>query len=159
MFAFRVPAAGKKFRSSWRARVGSLLSARSGKIPPRFTEDVMTLEWVARPTCLILVTRTTDFTCLPIFADELAGQKSLRDSEDRGGARVRARPPGITQCQLVEGKDSIAPRSPEKEDSPNWKPFVGNPAGNQSRPPKPGQSAYGGEASLAWWVGNYPCEA
>jgi hypothetical protein len=109
----------------------------------------MTLEWVARPTCLILVTRTTDFTCLPIFADELAGQKSLRDSEDRGGARVRARPPGITQCQLAEGKDSIAPRSPEKEDSPNWKPFVGNPAGNQSRPPKPGQSAYGGEASLA----------
>jgi hypothetical protein len=36
------------------------------------------------------------------------------------------------------------------------KPFRWNPAGNQSRPveldPQP-------EASLAWWVGNHPCEA
>jgi hypothetical protein len=55
-----------------------------------------------------------------------------------------------------EAKTRIAPRSSEKEDSPNLKPFVGNPAGNQSRPAKPGQQP---EASLAWWVGNCPCEA
>ena len=36
------------------------------------------------------------------------------------------------------------------------KPFRWNPAGNQSRPVEPDQQP---EASLAWWVGNHPCEA
>jgi hypothetical protein len=57
---------------------------------------------------------------------------------------------------IMKEKTRIAPRSSEKEDSPNLKPFVGNPAGNQSRPEEPGQQP---EASLAWWVGNCPCEA
>ena len=37
--------------------------------------------------------------------------------------------------------------------------FRRNPAGNQARAEKPGQSAAGGEASLAWWWGNPSCEA
>ena len=36
------------------------------------------------------------------------------------------------------------------------KPFRWNPAGNQSRPVEPDQQP---EASLAWWVGDHPCEA
>ena len=36
------------------------------------------------------------------------------------------------------------------------KPFRWNPAGNQSCPVKPDQQP---EASLAWWVGDHPCEA
>src|SRR5208283_4027733 len=36
------------------------------------------------------------------------------------------------------------------------KPFRWNPAGNQSRPVELDQQP---EASLAWWVGNHPCEA
>jgi len=43
-----------------------------------------------------------------------------------------------------------------KEDSRNLKPFRWNPAGNQSRPVEPDQQP---EASLAWWVGDHPCEA
>src|SRR5271157_3346687 len=38
----------------------------------------------------------------------------------------------------------------------NLKPFRWNPAGNQSRPVEPDQQP---EASLAWWVGDHPCEA
>src|SRR5271157_55324 len=34
--------------------------------------------------------------------------------------------------------------------------FHRNPAGNQPRPAEPGQQP---EASLAWWVGDRPCEA
>ena len=36
------------------------------------------------------------------------------------------------------------------------KPFRWNPAGNQSRPVELDQQP---EASLAWWVGDHPCEA
>ena len=36
------------------------------------------------------------------------------------------------------------------------KPFRWNPTGNQSRPVEPEQQP---EASLAWWVGDHPCEA
>ena len=43
-----------------------------------------------------------------------------------------------------------------KEDSRSLKPFRWNPAGNQSRPVEPDQQP---EASLAWWVGDHPCEA
>jgi hypothetical protein len=50
----------------------------------------------------------------------------------------------------------LAPRSSEREDSDELKTFVRNPAGNQSRPVEPGQRP---EASLAWWVGDCPCEA
>ena len=50
----------------------------------------------------------------------------------------------------------LAQVSPGKEDSRNLKPFVGNPAGNQSRPVELDQQP---EASLAWWAGNCPCEA
>jgi hypothetical protein len=44
----------------------------------------------------------------------------------------------------------------ERRIAHNLKPFVGNPAGNQSRPVELDQQP---EASLAWWVGNCPCEA
>src|SRR5271166_4109173 len=36
------------------------------------------------------------------------------------------------------------------------KPFRWNPAGDRSRPVEPDQQP---EASLAWWVGDHPCEA
>ena len=47
-------------------------------------------------------------------------------------------------------------RSSGEEDSRSLKPFRWNPAGNQSRPVEPDQQP---EASLAWWVGDHPCEA
>ena len=50
----------------------------------------------------------------------------------------------------------IARRSSGEEDSRSLKPFRWNPAGNQSRPVEPDQQP---EASLAWWVGDHPCEA
>src|SRR5208337_3648016 len=50
----------------------------------------------------------------------------------------------------------IAPRSSGEEDSRSLKPFRWNPAGNQSRPVEPDQQP---EASLAWRVGDHPCEA
>src|SRR5271166_428744 len=50
---------------------------------------------------------------------------------------------------------NLASRLPY-EDSRSLKPFRWNPAGNQSRPVEPDQQP---EASLAWWVGDHPCEA
>ena len=44
----------------------------------------------------------------------------------------------------------------EKRIVGSLKPFRWNPAGNQSRPVEPDQQP---EASLAWWVGDHPCEA
>ena len=55
-----------------------------------------------------------------------------------------------------EKKTDIAPRSSGEEDSGSLKPFRWNPAGNQSRPVEPDQQP---EASLAWRVGDHPCEA
>lgn len=51
----------------------------------------------------------------------------------------------------------LAPRSSGKENSLiRLKPFRWSPAGNQSRRVEPDQQP---EASLAWWVGDHPCEA
>ena len=47
-------------------------------------------------------------------------------------------------------------KAQERRIASNLKPFVGNPAGNQSRPVELDQQP---EASLAWWVGDHPCEA
>ena len=47
-------------------------------------------------------------------------------------------------------------RSSGEEDSRSLKPFRWNPAGNQSRPVELDQQP---EASLAWRVGDHPCEA
>ncbi len=58
-------------------------------------------------------------------------------------------------CQHMIDLD-LAPRSSGEEDSRSLKPFRWNPAGNQSRPVEPDQQP---EASLAWWVGDHPCEA
>jgi len=44
----------------------------------------------------------------------------------------------------------------ERRIATNLKPFVGDPAGNQSRPVEPDQQP---EASLARWVGDHPREA
>ena len=57
---------------------------------------------------------------------------------------------------LPEKMTDIAPRSSGEEDSRSLKPFRWNPAGNQSRPVEPDQQP---EASLAWRVGDHPCEA
>ena len=61
----------------------------------------------------------------------------------------------VFQLTKNTGPD-LAPRSSGKEDSRSLKPFRWNPAGNQSRPVEPDQQP---EASLAWWVGDHPCEA
>ena len=53
-------------------------------------------------------------------------------------------------------RSDLAQEAQERRIAANLKPFVGNPAGNQSRPVEPDQQP---EASLAWWVGNCPCEA
>ena len=69
-------------------------------------------------------------------------------------------PRGQTDLEfLVEkilNRSGLAPRSSGEEDSRSLKPFRWNPAGNQSRPVEPDQQP---EASLAWWVGDHPCEA
>ena len=64
---------------------------------------------------------------------------------------------GQTEFQVkLETRSDLAPRSSGEEDSRSLKPFRWNPAGNQSRPVEPDQQP---EASLAWWVGDHPCEA
>ena len=64
------------------------------------------------------------------------------------------------RCQFVfSGKnDELTSRQEARERRivGSLKPFRWNPAGNQSRPVEPDQQP---EASLAWWVGNHPCEA
>ncbi len=65
--------------------------------------------------------------------------------------------PAARRAKKIVTRSDLAPRSSGKEDSlKNLKPFVGNPAGNQSRPVELDQQP---EASLAWRVGNCPCEA
>ena len=53
---------------------------------------------------------------------------------------------GLTSRQEARGRRIVG----------SLKPFRWNPAGNQSRPVEPDQQP---EASLAWWVGDHPCEA
>ena len=50
----------------------------------------------------------------------------------------------------------IAQEARERRIDGSLKPFRWNPAGNQSRPVEPDQQP---EASLAWRVGDHPCEA
>src|SRR5271165_6090827 len=64
--------------------------------------------------------------------------------------------PGLPGPRRPETRSDLAPRSSGEEDSRSLKPFRWNPAGNQSRPVEPDQQP---EASLAWWVGDHPCEA
>ena len=67
---------------------------------------------------------------------------------------------GRIRCRFIfSGKnDGLTSRqeSSGKEDSRKLETFRWNPAGNQSRPVEPDQQP---EASLAWWVGDHPCEA
>ena len=58
--------------------------------------------------------------------------------------------------EKILNRSDLAPRSSGEEDSRSLKPFRWNPAGNQSRPVELDQQP---EASLAWRVGDHPCEA
>ena len=53
-------------------------------------------------------------------------------------------------------RSDLAQETRERRIVTTVKPFRWNPAGNQSRPVEPDQQP---EASLAWWVGDHPCEA
>ncbi len=61
-------------------------------------------------------------------------------------ARRENRKPALTSRQEARERRIVG----------SLKPFRWNPAGNQSRPVELDQQP---EASLAWWVGNRPCEA
>ena len=61
-------------------------------------------------------------------------------------ARNVNRKPGVT----------LHKKARERRIDGDLKPFRWNPAGNQSRPVELDQQP---EASLAWWLGNCPCEA
>ena len=63
---------------------------------------------------------------------------------------------GVSSSFLPEKTNRHRARSSGEEDSQSLKPIRWNPAGNQSRPVEPDQQP---EASLAWWVGDHPCEA
>ena len=78
------------------------------------------------------------------------GRKSDVRAEIRGGNPVSV------HHSCPKRRTDIAPRSSGEEDSRSLKPFRWNPAGNQSRPVEPDQQP---EASLAWRVGDHPCEA
>src|SRR5271157_1045068 len=69
---------------------------------------------------------------------------------------VEAGNPVSVHHSCPKRRTDIAPRSSGEEDSRSLKPFRWNPAGNQSRPVEPDQQP---EASLAWRVGDHPCEA
>ena len=60
----------------------------------------------------------------------------------------------ITDFQMIRGFPDIAPRSSEKQDHLNVKPFIGTRWGNQSCPAELGQqsetSLTCGEATLTW---------
>src|SRR5271157_3127322 len=60
--------------------------------------------------------------------------------------------------ESVEGTIGLISRQEARERRivTTVKPFRWNPVGNQSRPVEPDQQP---EASLAWWVGDHPCEA
>src|SRR5208337_2200730 len=71
-----------------------------------------------------------------------------------GGGDVTSLPdPGWATTQVYPAR---AKKARERRIVGNLKPFRWNPAGNQSRPVEPDQQP---EASLAWWVGDHPCEA
>ena len=63
--------------------------------------------------------------------------------------------PGWVTTQVYPARETNEAVGRE-EDSRSLKPFRWNPAGNQSRPVELDQQP---EASLAWWVGDHPCEA
>jgi hypothetical protein len=91
---------------------------------------------------------------------EIAGFVGLhRDNSKVDGALLNrdgdVRFVGDRTGKPFKGSD-LAPRSSGKEDSLKLETFRWNPAGNQSRPVELDQQP---EASLAWWVGNCPCEA
>ena len=61
----------------------------------------------------------------------------------------------VLPLEQIPGLD-LAQEARERRIVGSLKPFRWNPAGNQSRPVEPDQQP---EASLAWWVGDHPCEA
>src|SRR5208283_3259446 len=74
------------------------------------------------------------------------------DGKGRSRLPVTADAYGLTNPGI---RRNLASRLPY-EDSRSLKPFRWNPAGNQSRPVELDQQP---EASLAWRVGDHPCEA
>ena len=74
------------------------------------------------------------------------------DGKGRSRLPVTADAYGLTNPGI---RRNLASRLPY-ENSLTLETFQRNPAGNQSRPVEPGQPP---EASLAWWVGDFPCEA
>src|SRR5208337_1039533 len=74
------------------------------------------------------------------------------DGKGRSRLPVTADAYGLTNPGI---RRNLASRLPY-ENRHNRETFRRNPAGNQSRPEEPGQQP---EASLAWWVGDHPCEA
>jgi len=79
--------------------------------------------------------------------------KGIPGRVDLGG-----RPPKAArgQTDLEVFVEKLLNRSDPEATRGYLKPFRWNPAGNQSRPVEPDQQP---EASLAWWVGDHPCEA
>ena len=67
---------------------------------------------------------------------------------------------GEIRCQFIiltrKDEPTSRKKARERRIAGSLKPFRWNPAGNQSRPVEPDQQP---EASLAWWVGDHPCEA
>ena len=82
--------------------------------------------------------------------------------EGEGETRSSIEPAGHpfpTRQFVFSGKNeelTLRQKAQKRRIATNLKPFVGNPAGNQSRPVELDQQP---EASLAWWVGDPPCEA
>src|SRR5271166_6654237 len=74
------------------------------------------------------------------------------DGKGRSRLPVTADAYGLTNPGI---RRNLASRLPY-ENRYNRETFRRNPAGNQSRPVEPDQQP---EASLAWWVGDHPCEA
>ena len=62
----------------------------------------------------------------------------------------------LPRREKPENGSDLAKKAREGRIVISLKPFRWNPAGNQSRPVEPDQQP---EASLAWWVGDHPCEA
>ena len=87
--------------------------------------------------------------CKPGSVGDLGGQppRSTRPAKPPDPAKPSRKP--------ETGLD-LAKKAREGRIVISLKPFRWNPAGNQSRPVEPDQQP---EASLAWWVGDHPCEA
>ena len=78
-----------------------------------------------------------------------------------GGGRMEKDAAGYPSRLMQTGSrtpasDGTSPAAYPTRIVGSLKPFRWNPAGNQSRPVEPDQQP---EASLAWWVGDHPCEA